>query len=87
MLYARCQQRRNAIIQHASPVLRSGQCKIGQAGQNETVTHGEARDARGAGRGALISPGGAGRGALVRAQQRKCQPWIWPSFQRIRPSV
>ena len=62
--------RRNAILEHASPVLRSGLGKIGQPGDPEIAP----RSARarpgalgGARRAAQNLPGGVGRGALVSA--------------------
>ena len=64
ILHARCALRRNANLEHASPVLGSGLGKIGQAGDPGIGTPGRGPGALGgAGRGALILPSGVGRGA------------------------
>ena len=77
MLHTRGLRRWIANFEHASPALGLCLSKIGQAGQPGIVTHGRGlgrSGARGAGRGALISPRGAVRGVLVSTPQRPCLP-------------
>ena len=76
ILHERGARRRNAILEHAGPVLGSNLGKIGQGSTGDGDAQARPGALGGAGRGALILPWGAGRGALVSAPQRPCQPWL-----------
>ena len=64
-LQERCARRRNAILEHASPVLGSGLGKTGQPGDPGIVRPGRCRGCSGArGTGCLFCPGALGAGSM-----------------------